>query len=290
MAILIDIKFPQWLKDEELQRELSPLLSGADMRTGDAPGKPEDVEMLIVSNYQPDEARKYPNLKLIQKTGAGIENILADKNIPAEIRIARSNAEPCAREMAEFALAFVLQEHRQLRTYQNQQARSNWAPYAPAHSKETTVTTLGLGRMGCIVATHFASNHFRAAGWSRTQKDIPGVECFAGTKGLQQVLEISDYVVAVLPTTAETNGLFNAGLFEQFKRGSVFINIGRGNQVNEADLIDALDCGHLSAAVLDVCVTEPLPEGDPLWTHPKVQITPHVSGWHSYVAADLAEN
>ena len=128
-------------------------------------------------------------------------------------------------------------------------------------------------------------------GWSRTQKTLPGVECFFGEDQFPAVLKAADYVVSILPSTPETADLFNAEIFPLMKPEAVIINCGRGDLINEGDLIDALDNGLLAAAILDVMQIEPLPVNSPMWRHPKIVLTPHVSGWHLGDAVnDIAEN
>jgi len=290
VAVLIDLKHPSWTTDEVLLNDVRPLAPAVDWRVSQTAGDLNDIDMLIVSGYNPGEALNYPNLRLIQKTGAGVENILADTSIPAGVQIARSDAAGCAAEMGEYALAYVLQEQRQLRRYQANQDRAEWMPAPPRQAHQTTVAVLGLGRMGRAVAERFAVNGFSVAGWSRTSKSIPGVQTYIGQEGLASTVGAADYVVSVLPSTDATKGLLDARFFAMCKPGAIVITIGRGDQTNEPDLLAALDNGRLGGAVVDVCATEPLPRHDPLWSHPLVQITPHVAGWHSYVAADLVEN
>ena len=119
---------------------------------------------------------------------------------------------------------------------------------------------------------------FRCIGWSRSPKTLEGIESFHGADGLAACLPEADYVVSILPLTKETTDLYDKSVFARMKRGAVFINAGRGLQVVEEDLIAALDSGHLGGAVLDVTRVEPLPAEDPLWTHPKVTVWPHVAG------------
>jgi glyoxylate/hydroxypyruvate reductase A len=291
MALLIDIKHPQWMKDEELRIELLQFYPEADIRTGDSPGNAEEIDMLAVSGYFPGEAMRYPNLRLIQKTGAGVNNILADEELPESVQVARLQTDTSGAEMAEYALACVLQEQRHLRQYRQQQAHSKWISYPPRKAADTIVAVLGLGRIGLLVAQRFIDNHFSVTGWSRSLRNISGVDCYAGVDGLPKALESADYVVAVLPSTPQTRGMFNLDLFRRFNPQAVFINVGRGDQVNEADLIQALDQDLLAAAILDVMSIEPLPADNPLWLHPGVQLTPHVSGFHLGDAIiDIAEN
>lgn len=291
MALLIDIKHPQWLTDDELRTELLKYDPEADIRIGENPGDPGEIEMLTVSSYLPGEALRYPNLKVIQKTGAGVNNILEDKDLPEAIQVTRLQTSTSGSEMAEYALAYVLQEQRHLCLYHQQQRLSEWTAYPPCKAKETTVTVLGLGRIGSLVAQRFIDNDFRVAGWSRSPKNFSSIDCYSGEDGLAGALACADYVVSVLPSTPKTRGMFNRALFKQFREQAFFINVGRGDQVNEAELMQALDDELLSGAILDVMSVEPLPADNPLWLHPKVQLTPHISGYHLGDAiADIAEN
>lgn len=291
MTLLIDIRQPQWLTDEDLREQLQSYIPGADMRCGDNPGNLQEVEMLTTSSYQRGEALKYPNLKLVQKTGAGVESIMADESLPQSVQVARLRTDTSGQEMAEYALACVLQEQRHLRAYQRNQSISLWEAYVPRRACETTVAVLGLGRIGKLVAEKFLGSDFKVVGWSRTQKAISGVDCYAGEEQFSRILGMADYVVSVLPSTPETTCLFNRRSFSWMKPSAFIINVGRGTLIDEDELIKSLDDGLLAGAILDVMQTEPLPESSPLWAHEKVILTPHISGWHLGDAIrDIAEN
>ena len=291
MALLIDIKMPDWLTDEQLRDELLQYYPEAEIRVSADPGNLDEIEMLTVSTYHEGEALKYPNLKVVQKTGAGVNNILGDKSLPQSIQVVRLRTDSSGNEMAEYALAYVLQEQRHIRQYHQQQADSKWIAYPPRKSHDTLVAVLGLGRIGQLVASRFVVNGFKVGGWSRSLKNLDNVDCYNGDDGLHHLLEKADYVVSVLPSTHETLGMFKRSLFEKFSRESIFINIGRGDLVNEAELIESLDEGLLAGAVLDVMSVEPLPDDNALWLHPRIQLTPHISGYHLGDAiADIAEN
>jgi glyoxylate/hydroxypyruvate reductase A len=132
---------------------------------------------------------------------------------------------------------------------------------------------------------------FNVLGWSRSQKDMDGITCLSGEDGLTTLLNQSDHICAILPSTKETQHLMNAERFARMKPDSTLINCGRGSLINEADLMKALDAGRPGHAVLDVVSQEPLPADNPLWRHPGVTITPHVSGWHLGDAMkDIAAN
>lgn len=119
---------------------------------------------------------------------------------------------------------------------------------------------------------------FAVAGWSRTPKQLDGVASFHGAGQFDDFLSRTDILVCLLPKTPETANILNAGLFAKLPRGASLINAGRGDQLVEADLLAALDSGHLSEAALDDFRTEPLPPDHPFWTHPKITVTPHSGG------------
>jgi glyoxylate/hydroxypyruvate reductase A len=291
MALLIDLNQPGWLDEEELRQDLLECYPQADIRCSVAPGNLDDIEMLAVSNYHPGDALRYPNLKLIQKAGAGVELILSDESLPDAIQVARLVADAPGHEIAEYCLTAVLLEQRHFRQYRKNQSEWSWQQQAPRESEDTVVAVMGLGVIGSMVARRFVENRFRVTGWSRSEKNIADVECFYGDDQLPAILRIADYIVCILPSTPGTVNLFDHDRFSLMKPGSVIVNCGRGDLIDEADLIEALDDDKISAAILDVVQIEPLPVNSPLWVHPRVVLTPHISGWHLGDAIkDIAEN
>lgn len=133
--------------------------------------------------------------------------------------------------------------------------------------------------LGQDAARCLAGHGFPVAGWSRTPKDLPGTQSFAGADQLQPFLARTDILVCLLPLTKDTAGILNASTFAALAAGAYVINVARGAHLIEADLIAALDSGHLAGATLDVFAEEPLPPENPLWRHPRVLITPHVASY-----------
>ena len=119
MALLIDVKQPGWIEDEELQQQLIAYYPEGDIRCSAEPGNLDEIEMLAVSNYVKGEALGYPNLRLIQKIGAGVESILSDESLPEAIQVTRLVTDVPAHEIAEYCLAAVLQEQLHFRQYRN---------------------------------------------------------------------------------------------------------------------------------------------------------------------------
>lgn len=261
------------------------------MRTRATMGDVADIRMLAVSSLAADLPGQLPNLELVQKLGAGVETIVNHPALSPRVRVARLKPAAPAQEIAEFCLAYILRNQRNMAAHEDAQARRSWEPVEPRYAPDTTVGVLGLGHIGGCTAALLRHVGFRVIGWARSAKSIDGIDCRHGGDALAPMLGECDYVAAILPSTAATQGLFDAKLLGAMKPGSLLINAGRGDLIDEPALIDCLNSGPLTGAVLDVLGIEPLPPENPLWTHPGVTITPHVSGWHLGDALnDVAEN
>jgi glyoxylate/hydroxypyruvate reductase A len=291
MALLIDIGQSGWMTAEELAQDLRPMIPDADIRTSRDQGPLSDVTMLAASTLDPALPALLPNLALVQKLGAGVETIVQHPALGPEIRVARLKPMQPAQEIAEYCLAYVLREQRNMLFHAEEQAHSRWSPKGPREAHKTVVGVLGLGHIGGLTAKLMQMMGYQVHGWARSPKQIDGVTCHHGADALAPMLGLCDYVCAILPSTAETRGLIGEATLAAMKPGSTLINAGRGDLVDEAALCAALDAGPIGHAVLDVVSEEPLPASSPLWQHPGVTITPHVSGWHLGDAMkDVAQN
>lgn len=237
---------------------------------------PSEVGYALVWEPDPGWLASLSGLKLIISSGAGVDHILADPRRPAHVPIARLVMQETADEMSEFVLAAALAITKEFKRYTNDQAICRWdTPEVPRMMRDMRVGVMGLGALGAATATLLARTGFPTAGWSRSVAGLPGVESYAGAQQLPEFLARTDILVCLLPGTEVTRGILCAETFAQLPRGAALINVGRGSHMVEGDVIDALDSGQLSQAVLDVFDTEPLPAGSPLWQHPGVLITPH---------------
>lgn len=221
------------------------------------------------------------NIKAVFNIAAGVEFILAHPAMQAgylrEVPIVRLGDAGMAAQMEEYVLAAALRWQRKLDSYATQQRAGEWKMLAPKKRDRVTVGVLGLGVLGTHVAQSMRRFGFSAAGWSRNPKQIEGVDCYAGARGLSEMLTRTNVLVCLLPLTDSTRGILNRTNLAQLPQGAHLINIGRGAHLVEADLIALLDEDQLGGATLDVFSEEPLPLSNPLWKHPKVHITPHVS-------------
>ncbi len=258
-----------------LEAGLGPI----DFRIMQDLGNKADVEVALAWKPQPGELASFPNLKMIVSLGMGVDHLLAGGDrVPAGVPITRIMDDGLVGQMTEYALYWALRHHRDIDKYTASQRASTWKVETFVDTIHRRIGISGLGVIGKNTANRFAALGFPTAGWSRSSKTLPGVETFHGTNGLQKFLARTDILVNVLPLTRETHGLLDAKFFAALPKGAYVINMGRGGHVVDADLLAALDSGHLSGAALDVFNEEPLPTGHPYWAHPKVYVTPHIAG------------
>ncbi|GBQ65513.1 D-isomer specific 2-hydroxyacid dehydrogenase [Ameyamaea chiangmaiensis NBRC 103196] len=252
----------------------------------DAALDPARVDYAFVWSPEPGGLARFSNLKVIFSSAAGVDHITRDPDWPRHVPIVRMGAADTARQMCDFVLWAALSLLRDARRYAVQQSEARWnRPGDPARmAHETRVGIMGLGNLGADVSRHLAHAGFAVSGWSRTAKQIDGVTCHAGPEGLEQFLPTCDILVCLLPDTEHTRGLIDGALLRRLRAPAGFINVGRGPQVVEADLLAALDDGTIGGAVLDVFCEEPLPSNSPFWSHPKVMVTPHIASEASFTA------
>jgi len=257
-----------------LEAGLGPL----DFRTRDQLGNKDDIEVVLAWKPETGLIASFPNVKLIVSLGMGVDHLLADDKLPPGVPITRIMDDGLVGQMSEYAIYWALRHHRDIDRYAASQRARKWKPEEFVDTIDRRIGITGLGTIGQDTANKFAAMGFPTAGWSRTRKTLPGVETFHGPDGLTAFLARTDILVNVLPLTRDTRGLLDARLFAALPQGAYVINMGRGGHVVDDDLIGALNSGHLSGAALDVFNTEPLPDNHPYWTHPKVQVTPHIAG------------
>jgi glyoxylate/hydroxypyruvate reductase A len=233
-----------------------------------------DIDLALVATHPAGTFAGLKKLKLIQSLWMGVENIVADPDLPKGVPVARLIDPGMVNAMGETVLAHVLDWHRHFYLYRRWQQEKQWKRRRQYLPSDRTIGILGLGELGASVAARLLGMGFHVAGWSRRPKSLPGVHC---TTDLEALLSMSDAVVCLLPLTAHTRGILDAKAFARMRGHGCVINVARGGHVVGADLLAALDSGHLAHAYLDVFETEPLPADSPLWTHPGVTVTPHIA-------------
>ena len=216
------------------------------------------------------------SLKAIFNIGAGVDALMALR-LPAGVPVVRLDDAGMAVQMAEYVCHAVIRHFRELDVYEAEAADSRWAHLKPRRRADFTVGIMGLGVLGARVSQALAQFDFPVLGWSRSPRQLAGVQCFAGEGGLADFLAATQVLVCLLPLTPQTEGIMRRETLRQLKPGAYVINVARGGHLVDEDLLALIDSGHLAGATLDVFRTEPLPAGHPFWQHPKITITPHTS-------------
>jgi glyoxylate/hydroxypyruvate reductase A len=237
-------------------------------------GDPAQVRYLAAWMPPEDIAATFPNLELVFSVGAGVDQFDFSQ-LPPHIPLIRMLEPGIMESMVEYVTMAVLALHRDLLHFIAQQREQIWREIQITQAAKRRVGIMGLGLLGQAVLERLKAFGFPLAGWNRSPRTIEGVSCYAGEDALRHFLAQTDILVCQLPLTGQTRGILNRSLFEALPRGAKLVNVGRGGHLVADDLIDALDRGVLSAAVLDVAEPEPLPAGHPFWSHPRILLTPH---------------
>ncbi len=267
-----------WDHDEWAGR-IKAALPNAEIFSPDDMCDPADIDYAFV--WKPDHGflARFANLKLICSLGAGVDFLLEDPELP-NVPIVRVIDADLTGRMSEYVLLQCLLHHRRTLSYLRYQSAGIWKEQDDAAASEVRVSVLGLGVLGQDAARKLQMVGYDVAGWSRSAKQIEGLETYHGTEGLDALLARTDILVSLLPHTPQTEGLLNIDLFRKLARdgvlgGPVLINAGRGKLQVERDIMEALDEGSLIGASLDVFEEEPLSDGSPIWSHPSIILTPH---------------
>lgn len=241
---------------------------------------PADVRYAAAWKHPPGSLAGLQNLRAIFSLGAGVDHLMDDTALP-DVPVVRAVDPDLTDRMSEYVVLHCLLYLRQQRRYDAQQREKLWLDdrRQPA-AREVRVGIMGLGVLGQDAATKLRVMGFEVAGWSRSPKAADGIVTFSGAEGFGPFLARTDILVCLLPLTDDTRGILNRTLFAGLARdgrlgGPVLVNAGRGGLQVEADILACLDDGTLQAATLDVFEREPLALASPLWTHPRVTVTPH---------------
>jgi len=239
-------------------------------------GDPSAVRYLAAWTLPADLATAFPNLEVLFCVGAGVDQLDLTQ-VPPGIPVVRMIEPGLVEGMVEYATLAVLALHRHWPAYISQQRERRWNTLPIRTAPARRVGVMGLGVLGQAVLAKLRDFGFRCAGWARSRREIDGVECYAGEEALDAFLARTDILVCLLPLTEATHGILGRRVFDALPKGAAIVNAARGAHLVSEDLLRALDAGKLSAAILDVTDPEPLPEDHPLWSDPRVIITPHVA-------------
>jgi glyoxylate/hydroxypyruvate reductase A len=215
-------------------------------------------------------------LKALFNIGAGVDALMKMR-LPAGAAVVRLDDAGMSVQMAEYVSHAVIRHFREFDAYEADVDQGKWSYRKPRLRADFPVGVMGLGVLGERVATTLRQFEFPVLGWSRSPKEIPGVQCFSGDAGFEDFLSATRILVCLLPLTSGTQDIMNRENLSRLIPGAYVINVARGAHLVEEDLIALIDSGHLAGATLDVFRTEPLPSAHPFWQHPRITVTPHTS-------------
>lgn len=253
---------------------LAAALPGAHVEQWE-PGAPP-ADFAVVWKPPQQLLDEQTRLQAIFNTGAGVDALMKLR-LPSGVPVVRLDDAGMSVQMAEYVCHAVIRHFREFEGYEADMDRGKWSFRKPRSRLDFPVGILGLGVLGERVARAVAQFDFPVNGWSQSPKNIAGVRSFHGAAQLNDFLAASRFLVCLLPLTPDTENMLDAQRLAQLRPGGYVINVARGAHVVDADLIAALDRGHLAGATLDVFRVEPIPAGHPFWTHPKITLTPHTS-------------
>ncbi|WP_122566103.1 D-2-hydroxyacid dehydrogenase [Pseudomonas viridiflava] len=229
-------------------------------------GQPDLLATLLRQGHQP---------RWLQSTWAGITPLLAD-GLSRDYRLTRAVG-IFGQVMAEYVLTYMLGHEREVLARLVSQVERKWDNRQGQGLAGRKVLIVGTGDIGQRVAQFLMPFGVQLYGIASEARALaPFIEVGA-LKDLPRLVGEMDYVINLLPNTPDTHDIYDAALFKQFKPSGLFINVGRGVAVVDADLVQALKDGHLAGAVIDVCRQEPLPQRHPFWTAWGLLLTGHSS-------------
>lgn len=254
-----------------------------------------DAEVIFTISLRPEQFAAAPNLRWIHAPTAAVHQFLFAELVKSEVVVTNSR-EVHGPVVAEHVMALIFALAKKIPQAAVFQQKHVWGQEAiwneGAHPREIAGATLGLigvGSIGRRVAQMASALGMRVlAVREHVEKERPeGVEEVFTPLALDEMLKQSDYVVVAAPLIAATHGLIDAERLAAMKAEACLINVGRGAQVDEAALVEALRARRIAGAALDVFEREPLPADSPLWSLENLLITPHTAGlteklWHRH--------
>lgn len=243
-----------------------------------------DCQILVglAADFEPDLLRESNRLRWIQSWSAGVDNLTRPEMlkllIDNDIKLTTMSGVH-SNIIAEHVMGYVISFSRKLYKFYRHQQRQQWQKVRVDQLEGRTMAVIGLGHIGREIAARARAFKMKTIGVKRdVGNGCAAVDHLYTADELLLALRQADYVVASLPLTDETSGLFSADEFRAMKSSAFFVNISRGKIVDEDVLIEALEEGQIAGAGLDVFEREPLPADSPLYKLDNVIITPHTAG------------
>jgi len=214
-------------------------------------------------------------LRWAQSTWAGVEPLL-DPSLRRDYVLTNARG-VFGPQMSEYVFGYLIAHERKMFEKHAAQKAGTWDPAPPGMLRGKQIGLLGVGSIGAALAATARHFRMRVKGYTRASEDSPDVDEYFHGGDLVAFAKELDYLVAIMPNTADTRRLVDAELLAALPPRAVFVNPGRGSVVDEPALADALQHGRLAAAILDVFEQEPLPPDHVFWRLPNVIVTSHTA-------------
>lgn len=243
-----------------------------------------DATVLVTfgEDVTPEILNQAKELKWIHVLSAGVEHLPFEQILNRNILVTNSRGIH-ATPMSEHAMWMMLDYVKRAQDYRQAQAEKAWIRnQKPLELTDLTVVLLGTGAIASKIAERAAIFGMKTIGVNTDGRAVRHFHEVVSMREWETALKQADFLINVLPATENTKKILNEDAFSIVKQGAVFINLGRGNAVVEADLIRMLDKKMIDHAYLDVFNEEPLSDESPLWEHHSVTITPHISASTSF--------
>jgi glyoxylate/hydroxypyruvate reductase A len=245
-------------------------------------------EVLVGWRPAPGLLAGMPRLRWIQSTTAGMDQWLASPDLREDIILT------CARgshrvQMPENILAALFFLTKPLTQCALDQRDSRWTRRISEPLAGRTLGILGLGAIGQELARKAGALELKIIGTKRSPAPLAHVTKVYAPEATDEVLGASDFVLLLLPSTAETENFMDARRFRAMRRSAYLLNFARGALIVDADLIEAVRSKTIAGAVLDVFRKEPLPADHPFWTTEGIVVLPHIGGLHPARDEGVAE-
>jgi D-2-hydroxyacid dehydrogenase (NADP+) len=236
------------------------------------------VDILITLYRVADDLLKQAaNLKWIQVITSGVNYLLSRPSLRKDI-IVTSGRGIHGPQVSEMAFLLMLALNRNFPENARNQDRRVWGKWKAKLLHQKNVGILGIGVIGEELARKCKAFGMTVYGVDIVKRDLDCVDFFYGPEDLPRVAEQVDYLILVAPSTADTQKIVGKHLLAQMKPTAFLLNLARGELVDEAALMEALESGQIAGAALDALSIEPLPPEHPLWGTKNLIITPHVAG------------
>ena len=227
-------------------------------------------------------------LQWMHALGTGLDGIIDAPSLSRDVIVTSTRGIHGA-PLSELALLQMLALARDFPRSVRAQDRQAWERWPARLLSGKTVGILGVGLIAEALAPRCKAMGMEVVGISRSARDLPGFDRFHPRDDLAGIAGQLDFLVLLIPLSDDTRDIVDRRVIAAMKPDACVVNLARGGVIDEAALVEALHAGKLGGAALDTFAREPLPPGDPVWTAPRMIVTPHLGGFYDGYPEEVAK-